>query len=42
MRAPWMIASRAEYAYSGWTMSREHDYTKDGAVSGKDDVDAAT
>lgn len=31
--------SRAEYAHSGWRMFSEHDYTDDGAVSGKDDVE---
>jgi len=33
--------SRAEYAYSGWTMFGKHDYTNDGAVSQNDDVDPA-
>jgi Ca2+-binding EF-hand superfamily protein len=31
--------SRAEYAHSGWTMYTKHDYTNDGAISGKDDVE---
>lgn len=31
--------SWAEYTYSGWTMFAHHDYTKDGAISAKDDVD---
>jgi hypothetical protein len=31
--------SRAEYAHSGWTMFTKHDYTDDGAVSAKDDVE---
>jgi hypothetical protein len=31
--------SRAEYAHSGWTMFTEHDYTDDGTVSAKDDVE---
>jgi hypothetical protein len=31
--------SRAEYAHSGWTMFTRHDYTDDGAVSAKDDVE---
>lgn len=30
--------SPAEYAYSGWNMFTNHDYTKDGTVSLKDDV----
>jgi len=33
--------SRAEYAYSGWTMFGRHDYTNDGAISAKDDVEPA-
>jgi Ca2+-binding EF-hand superfamily protein len=33
--------SRAEYASSGWSMFVNHDYTKDGAISGKDDVEPA-
>ena len=33
--------SRAEYAYSGWSMFSKHDYTNDGAVSAKDDVEPA-
>jgi hypothetical protein len=32
--------SRAEYAFSGWRMFTEHDYTKDGVVSAQDNVDA--
>ena len=31
--------SRAEYAHSGWTMFTRHDYTNDGAISAKDDVE---
>jgi len=31
--------SRAEYAYSGWMMFGKHDYTNDGTVSAKDDVE---
>ena len=31
--------SRAEYAFSGWRMFVEHDYTKDGTVAANDDVD---
>jgi hypothetical protein len=31
--------SRAEYAHSGWNMFTNHDYTKDGAISSRDDVE---
>ena len=33
--------SRAEYACSGWSMYSKHDYTNDGAVSARDDVEPA-
>jgi len=31
--------SPAEYAHSGWSMFTRHDYTNDGAVSARDDVE---
>jgi Ca2+-binding EF-hand superfamily protein len=32
--------SPAEFQHSGWSMFTHHDYTKDGAISSKDDVES--